>query len=106
MGAIDKIRKKLESKEIEANDLLHFLAALEEMARTNEDLQDELEDAEDRVIVQFIVHGVFQAYIEVKGGKLSVKEGIKDGADRIVELTEEEFKDALTNKTNFASLIF
>ncbi len=103
MGAIDKFVKKLESKEIEAKDLTLFLAALEEIARTNEDLQDELEDAVDTVI-QFIVPGVFQAYIEIKDGKLTVGEGIMDNADILLELTEEECKGIFTGETDLFSL--
>jgi hypothetical protein len=104
MGAMDKFRKKLESKEIEDKDLPLFLAVLKEVARTNEDLQDELEDAED-MVVQFIVHGVVQVYIEIKGGKFSVKEGIKDGAGIILELTEVECKGIITGETDIVSLI-
>jgi len=50
MGAVDEIKKKIESKQYALEDLPLFLKAVEEVAATNEDLQDELEDQDDVVI--------------------------------------------------------
>ena len=102
MGAVDEVKKKVEAKEFEATDLPIFLAALEEIAATNEDLIDELEDTED-VSIQFNVPGVVQAYIEIKDGKLTAKEGSIDDADVTLEMTEEVGKNLFTGETDAAS---
>lgn len=102
MGAIDEVKKKVESKEFDASDLPLFLSALEEIAETSEDLQDELEDTED-VVIQFNVPGVIQAYIEIKDGKLKASQGTKDDADVTLEMTEEVGKNLFTGETDAAS---
>ncbi|MHA1265000.1 MAG: SCP2 sterol-binding domain-containing protein [Candidatus Helarchaeota archaeon] len=102
MGAVEDAKKKLEAKEFEAKDLPLFLAALEEIAETNEDLKDELEDTEDTTI-QFNVPGVIQAYIIIKDGKLTAKEGTIDDADVTLEMTEEVGKNLFTGETDAAS---
>ncbi len=102
MGAIDEVKKKVEAKEFDAKDLPLFLEALEEIAQTSEDLQDELEDTED-VVIQFNVPGVVQAYIEIKDGKLTAKEGVRDDADVTLEMTEEVGKNLFTGETDAAS---
>lgn len=102
MGAIDDIKAKIESRSFDAADLPLFLQALEEIATTSEDLQDELEDTED-VSIQFSVPGVVQAYIEIKDGKLTAKEGTKDDADVTLEMTEEVGKNLFTGETDAAS---
>ncbi|MHA1130373.1 MAG: SCP2 sterol-binding domain-containing protein [Candidatus Helarchaeota archaeon] len=102
MGAIDDVKAKVESKEFDAKDLPLFLAALEEIAKTSEDLIDELEDTED-VTIQFNVPGVVQAFIEIKDGKLTAKEGTKDDADVTLEMTEEVGKNLFTGETDAAS---
>ncbi len=102
MGAIYEVKKKVESKEFDASDLPLFLSALEEIAETSEDLQDELEDTED-VVIQFNVPGVIQAYIEIKDGKLKASQGTKDDADVTLEMTEEVGKNLFTGETDAAS---
>ena len=102
MGAVDDVKAKVEAKEFEAKDLPLFLAALEEIAGTNDDLKDELEDTED-VVIQFNVPDVIQAYIEIKGGKLTAAEGTKDDADVTLEMTEEVGKNLFTGETDAAS---
>ena len=102
MGAIDDVKKKVEAKEFDAADLPLFIAALEEIATTNEDLIDELEDTED-VVIQFNVPGIVQAFIEIKDGKLTAKEGSKDDADVTLEMTEEVGKNLFTGETDAAS---
>lgn len=102
MGAMDEIKSKIESRSFDASDLPLFLQALEEIATTSEDLQDELEDTED-VTIQFSVPGVVQAYIEIKDGKLTASEGTKDDADVTLEMTEEVGKNLFTGETDAAS---
>ena len=102
MGAVDDVKAKVEAKEFEAKDLPLFLAALEEIAGTNDDLKDELEDTED-VVIQFNVPDVIQAYIEIKGGKLTAAEGTKEDADVTLEMTEEVGKNLFTGETDAAS---
>lgn len=102
MGAIDDVKAKVESKDFDAKDLPLFLAALEEIAESSEDLKDELEDTED-VTIQFNVPGIVQAYIEIKDGKLTAKEGSKDDADVTLEMTEEVGKNLFTGETDAAS---
>jgi putative sterol carrier protein len=102
MGAVDDVKAKVEAKEFEAKDLPMFLAALEEIAQTNDDLKDELEDTED-VVIQFNVPDVVQAYIEIKGGKLTAAEGSKDDADVTLEMTEEVGRNLFTGETDAAS---
>jgi putative sterol carrier protein len=102
MGAVDEVKKKVESKEFDASDLPTFLKALEEISESNEDLKDELEDTED-VVIQFNVPGVVQAYIEIKDGKLKASKGTKDDADVTLEMTEEVGKNLFTGETDAAS---
>ncbi len=102
MGAVDEVKAKVEAKEFDASDLPLFLAALEEIARSNEDLIDELEDTED-VSIQFNVPGVIAAYLEIKDGKLSAKEGTIDNPDVTLEMTEEVGKNMFTGETDAAS---
>ena len=101
-SAIEEVKKKVASKEFDAKDLPLFLAALQEISATNEDLKDELEDTED-VTIQFKVPGVVEAYIEIKGGKLTAKQGAKDDADVTLEMTEEVGKNLFTGETDAAS---
>ena len=101
-SAVEEVKKKVAAKEFEAKDLPIFLAALEEFSATNEDLKDELEDTED-VTIQFNVPGVVQAYIEIKGGKLTAKQGTKADADVTLEMTEEVGKNLFTGETDAAS---
>jgi putative sterol carrier protein len=101
-SAVEEVKKKVASKEFDAKDLPLFLAALEEFSSTNEDLKDELEDTED-VTIQFNVPGVVQAYIEIKGGKLTAKTGTKADADVTLEMTEEVGKNLFTGETDAAS---
>jgi len=101
-SAIEEVKKKVAAKEFEAKDLPLFLAALQEISATNEDLKDELEDTED-VTIQFKVPGVVEAYIEIKGGKLTAKQGAKDDADVTLEMTEEVGKNLFTGETDAAS---
>ena len=102
MGAVDDVKAKVESKEFDAKDLPLFLAALEEIGTSNEDLIDELEDTED-VTIMFNVPGVVQAYIQIKDGKLTAKEGSIDDADVTLEMTEEVGKNLFTGETDAAS---
>ncbi len=102
MGAVDDVKAKLESKDFDAKDLPMFLKALEEIATTNEDLVDELEDTEDTTI-QFNVPGAVEAYIVIADGKLSAGEGVKDDADVTLEMTEEVGKNLFTGETDAAS---
>ena len=102
MGAVDDVKAKVESKEFDAADLPLFLAALEEIAGTNEDLIDELEDTED-VTIQFNVPGVIAAYIEIKDGKLKAAEGNIDDPDVTLEMTEEVGRNLFTGETDAAS---
>jgi len=102
MGAVDEVKAKVEAKEFDAKDLPLFLKALEEIAETNEDLKDELEDTED-VVIQFNVPDVIQAYIEIKGGKLTAAEGSRDDADVTLEMTEEVGRNLFTGETDAAS---
>ncbi|NVM31130.1 MAG: SCP2 sterol-binding domain-containing protein [Candidatus Helarchaeota archaeon] len=102
MGAVDDVKAKVEAKEFDAKDLPIFLAALEEIAQSNEDLIDELEDTED-VTIQFKVPGVVEAYLEIKDGKLTAKEGAIDEPDVTLEMTEEVGKNLFTGETDAAS---
>jgi len=102
MGAVDDVKAKLEAKEFDAKDLPMFLKALEEIATTNEDLIDELEDTEDTTI-QFNVPGAVEAYIVIADGKLTAGEGVKDDADVTLEMTEEVGKNLFTGETDAAS---
>ena len=102
MGAVDDVKAKLEAKDFEAKDLPMFLKALEEIALTNEDLIDELEDTEDTTI-QFNVPGAIEAYIVIADGKLTAGEGVKEDADVTLEMTEEVGKNLFTGETDAAS---
>jgi putative sterol carrier protein len=102
VNAVEEVKKKVASKDFQAKDLPLFLQALEEFSATNEDLKDELEDTED-VTIQFNVPGVVQAYIEIKGGKLTAKQGTKADADVTLEMTEEVGKNLFTGETDAAS---
>ena len=102
MGAVDEVKAKVEAKEFDATDLPLFLAALEEIAATNEDLIDELEDTED-VTIQFNVPSVVSAYIEIKDGKLTAAEGSIDDPDVTLEMTEEVGRNLFTGETDAAS---
>ena len=102
MGAVDDVKAKLEAKDFDAKDLPMFLKALEEIATTNEDLVDELEDTEDTTI-QFNVPGSVEAYIVIADGKLTAGEGVKDDADVTLEMTEDVGKNLFTGETDAAS---
>ena len=102
MGAVDDVKAKLEAKDFDAKDLPMFLKALEEIATTNEDLVDELEDTEDTTI-QFNVPGAVEAYIVIADGKLTAGEGVKEDADVTLEMTEDVGKNLFTGETDAAS---
>jgi alkyl sulfatase BDS1-like metallo-beta-lactamase superfamily hydrolase len=47
MSAVERMKGKIESKDISAEDLLLFLEAIEEISRNNEDIQLLLEDMKE-----------------------------------------------------------
>ncbi len=102
MGAVDEIKKKIESKEYGLEDMPLFLKAVEEVAKTNEDLQDELEDQDD-VIIVMEVPGMIAGYLEIKDGKLKAGEGTRDDATVTVQLAEEIAAGLLTGEVDVAS---
>ena len=102
VNAVEEVKKKVAAKDFQASDLPLFLEALEQFSSTNEDLKDELEDTED-VVIQFNVPGVVQAYIQIKGGKLTAAKGTKADADVTLEMTEEVGKNLFTGETDAAS---
>ena len=102
MGAIDEIKQLIESKEFDPKKLPVFLKAVEEVAATNEDLQDELEDQDDVTIVME-VPGLVSAYMEIKDGKLTAGEGKPDDATVTVQMNEEIATGLLTGEVDTAS---
>ena len=96
----------IEAKDFDAKDLPIFLKALEEIATTNEDLVDELEDTEDTTI-QFNVPGAVEAYIVIADGKLTAdppvdepegtQENLAEELDKVVAKFEEEMDKAEQN---------
>ncbi|MHA1378847.1 MAG: SCP2 sterol-binding domain-containing protein [Candidatus Helarchaeota archaeon] len=102
MGAVDEVKKKIESKEYKLEDLPLFLKAIEEVSKTNEDLQDELEDQDDVVIVME-VPGKVSGWLEVKDGKLTAGEGGKEDATVTVQLNEDIATGLLTGEVDVAS---
>ena len=102
MGAVDEIKKKIESKEYALGDLPLFLKAIAEVAETNEDLQDEIEDQDD-VIIAMEVPGKVAGYLEIKDGKLSAGDGVPADATVTVQLAEEIATGLLTGEIDVAS---
>lgn len=102
MGAVDDIKKKIESKDFDPKDLPLFLKAVEEVAGSNEDLQEELEDQED-VIIAMEVPGMVAAYLEIKDGKLTADEGMPDNPTVTVQMNEDVASGLLTGEVDTAS---
>ena len=102
MGAVDEIKKKIESKEYALEDLPLFLKAIEEVAQSNEDLQDEIEDQDD-VIIAMEVPGKVAGYLKIADGKLSAGEGVPGDATVTVQLAEEVATGLLTGEVDVAS---
>ena len=103
MSAVQEIKKIINADDFGAKDLLLYLQALEEIAQTNKDLQDELSNIAD-VIFQLNVPDAAQAYIEIKDAKVGVSEGSSADANVILEMTEEVFKNLFLGRTDISSL--
>jgi putative sterol carrier protein len=102
VNAIAEIKKKVEAESFNAKDLPLYLQAMVEIAQINKDLKEELSHIAD-VIFQFNVPGAAQASLEIKGGKLTTKEGPRTDANVFLELTEEVFKNIFTGKTDIST---
>ncbi|MHA1143203.1 MAG: SCP2 sterol-binding domain-containing protein [Candidatus Helarchaeota archaeon] len=102
MGAVDEVKKLIESKQFDPNKLPLFLKAVEEVAASNEDLQEELEDQED-VIIAMEVPGLTAAYMEIKDGKLKADEGMPDNPTVTVQMNEDVASGLLTGEVDTAS---
>ncbi|MHA1268915.1 MAG: SCP2 sterol-binding domain-containing protein [Candidatus Helarchaeota archaeon] len=102
MGKIDEVKKLIEDGAFEAANLPVFLGALEELASTSEDLQDELEDTDD-VKIQFSVPDIVSAWIKVEDHKLTTGIGNVDDPDVTLEMSEETAKGMFTGETDAAS---
>lgn len=101
-SSADLIQEKFSLEEFSAKDIPLFLYALEELAKTNEDLKSEIEDSPD-IAIQINVPGVVQAYIEIKGGKLTAKQGSRADADTILEMNERLGRDIFSGKIDLAA---
>ena len=102
MGAVDEIKKLIETKSFDPKNLPVFMKAVEEVAASNEDLQDELEDQDDVVIVME-VPGLISAYLEIKDGKLTAGEGAHDSPTVTIQMNEEIATGLLTGEIDTAS---
>ncbi|MHA1382532.1 MAG: SCP2 sterol-binding domain-containing protein [Candidatus Helarchaeota archaeon] len=102
MGAVEEVKKKIEEKSLTLEDVPLFLKAAQEIAETNEDLQDELEDQDDVVIVME-VPGKVSAYLEIKDGKLTAAEGTPADATVTIQLAEDIAAGLLTGEVDVAS---
>ncbi|NHI91688.1 MAG: hypothetical protein EAX96_04230 [Candidatus Lokiarchaeota archaeon] len=102
MGAVDEIKKMLETKSFDPKDLPVFLKAVEEVAASNEDLQDELEDQDD-VVIMMEVPGMVAAYLEIKDGKLTAADGAHPNPTVTVQMNEEIATGLLTGEIDTAS---
>ncbi|MHC1591969.1 MAG: SCP2 sterol-binding domain-containing protein [Candidatus Helarchaeales archaeon] len=102
MGAVDEVKELIEKKEFDPKKLPLFLKAVEEVAASNEDLQEELEDQED-VIIAMEVPGVVAAYMEIKDGKLTAAEGMPDNPTVTVQMNEDVATGLLTGEVDTAS---
>ncbi|MHA1301928.1 MAG: SCP2 sterol-binding domain-containing protein [Candidatus Helarchaeota archaeon] len=98
MGAVEEVKKKIEEKSLTLEDVPLFLKAAQEIAETNEDLQDELEDQDDVVIVME-VPGKVSAYLEIKDGKLTAAAD----ATVTIQLAEDIAAGLLTGEVDVAS---
>ncbi|MHA1310888.1 MAG: SCP2 sterol-binding domain-containing protein [Candidatus Helarchaeota archaeon] len=78
------------------------MGALQELAETSEDLQDELEDTDD-VKIQFDVIDTIKAWIKIEDHKLTAGEGEIDDPDVTLQMTEETGKGMFTGETDAAS---
>ena len=102
MGAVDEIKKLIETKKFDPKNLPLFLKAVEEVAASNEDLQDELEDQDD-VVIMMEVPGMVAAYMEIKDGKLTAGEGAHDNPTVTVQMNEDIAGGLLTGEVDTAS---
>jgi len=102
MGAVDDIKKLIETKSFDPKNLPLFLKAVEEVAASNEDLQDELEDQDD-VVIMMEVPGITSAYMEIKDGKLTADEGAHDAPTVTVQMNEDIAAGLLTGEIDTAS---
>ena len=102
IGAVDDIKKKLADKAYTLEDLPLFMKAIEEVAATNEDLQDELEDQDD-VIIMMEVPGRIAGYMEIKDGKLTAGEGKHPDPTVTIQMNEDVAAGLLTGEVDTAS---
>ena len=102
MGAVDEIKQLIESKSFDPKNLPLFLKAVEEVAGSNEDLQEELEDQED-VVIQMEVPGMVAAYMEIKDGKLVAAEGAHASPTVTIQMNEDVASGLLTGEIDTAS---
>lgn len=100
--AVDQIKEKIANKEYALEDMNLFLKAVEEVAETNEDLKDELEDQED-VIIQLEVPDRIAGYLQIKDGKLTAGEGSADEPTVTVQMNEDIAVGLLTGEIDTAS---
>ena len=102
MGKIEEVKELIDKGDFEASNLPIFLGALQELAGTSEDLQDELEDTDD-VKIQFDVIDTIKAWIKVEDNKLTAGEGEIDDPDVTLQMSEEVGKGMFTGETDAAS---
>ncbi|MHA1310887.1 MAG: SCP2 sterol-binding domain-containing protein [Candidatus Helarchaeota archaeon] len=102
MGKVDEVKKLIEEGNFEAKSLPIFLGALEELAASSEDLQDELEDSDD-VKIQFDAGESIKAWIKIEDHKLTTGEGEIDDPDVTLQMNEETAKGMFTGETDAAS---
>lgn len=89
MGALDEIRAKFQAGSAKPEDLVGLFGAIEEMARTDPDVQAELNEAKD-VTINFQVEGQeFRTHLKIQSHRLQFGTGHAPNPDVTLSVSPE-----------------
>ena len=74
--------------------------AMKELAETDEDIQDELEDIEDTKVAMVIEEADFAVTLIVEDGKFDFKTELVEGADLVLKMTKDSMKGILSGESD------
>ena len=105
-GMMDSLKEKM--ADFEVDDALTLVGemmpimmdAMKELAASNEDVQDELEDVEDTIITMAVEDADFAMTMIIKDGAFDYKMGKVDGADLVMKMDKATMKGFMTGEAD------
>ena len=102
MTAVDEIKEKINSNDYQIQDIPLLLSALEEIIKSEEDIQKELADLPPLKVLISIT-GIINVYIEIKDGKLSSGEKKISNPDITISMGEDIAKQIVNGDEDTAT---